>query len=409
VQNDDDSRLSLADVLRPEYIANPYPLYHQLRRDDPVRWDEGMSSWVLTRYADVVAALRDPRFSAERFMTDTSWVPQEWLETLGPPIHALTRQILFLDPPDHTRLRGLVVKAFTPRVVEALRPRIQRIVDELLDAVQAQGRMEFMRDFAYPMPAIVIAELLGVPLEDRNLFTKWSGDFGTLLEGSNLTFEGVAQALGGVSEFMEYFRQLIRQRRTAPRDDLLQAMIAAEEQGDKLSEEELLGNCVLLLAAGHGTTTYLISNGLFALLQHPEQLQQLRDNPTLVSSAVVELLRYDSPVQMTDRRAKEDLEIGGKRIQAGQGVVMSLGAANRDPAQFAEPDRLNLRRQENRHVAFGQGIHFCLGAALARAEAEIAFNTLLRRLREPHVEMEGLEWEPGIVFRGLSAFPIVFA
>jgi len=274
--------------------------------------------------------------------------------------------------------------------------------------IQAKGQMEVISDFAYPLPAIVIAELLGVPPQDRDQFTQWTRNFGSLLEGMNLSFDELIQALRGVSEFMEYFRQIIRQRGTTARADLLQAMIAAEDQGDRLSEEELLGNCVLLLAAGHGTTTHLIGNGLFALLQHPEQFQQLKDEPTLISSAVVELLRYDCPVQATSRRAKVDLEIGDKTIQAGQDVIMSLGAANRDPAQFPDPDQLNLHRQESRHMAFGHGIHFCLGAPLARIEAEIAFKTLLRRLQEPHVETEKVEWATGIVFRGLRAFPPVF-
>ncbi len=403
------TRLSLADGLRPEYIANPYSLYKQLRMEDPVLWDEGARGWVLTGYTAVVATLRDPRLSAERFMMDTSWVPEELRETLEPPIHALTRQMLFLDPPDHTRLRSLVAKAFTPRVVEAMRPHIQQIVDDLLDAVQASGRMDVMKDFAYPLPAIVIAEMLGVPPADRDRFTKWTQTFGRLLDGGDFTLEGLFQALNGIAEFMEYFRQIIRQRSVAPRDDLMQAMINAEERGDVLSEEELLGNCVLLLAAGHGTTTHLIGNGMLALLQHPGQLQQLRDDPSLISSAVEELLRYDSPVQMTSRRTKEDLVIGGKHISAGQEVLMCLGAANRDPAQFPDPDQLNLRRRENRHLSFGYGIHFCLGAPLARVEAEIAFNTLLRRFQELRLETGILEWGPSLVFRGLRELPIAFA
>lgn len=401
--------LSLANGLSTEYIANPYPLYHQLRTQDPVLWDEGMGGWVLTGYAEVVAALRDPRFSAAGFMENTSWIPEEMLATLGPPVRVLTRQMLFLDPPDHTRLRGLVAKAFTPRMVDAMRPRIQQLADELLDAVQGNRQMDVMQDFAYPLPAIVIAEMLGVPAGDRDQFIKWTGQFGALLGGGNLTLEDVFQALGGITEFMEYFRQIIRQRRTASRDDLMQAMINAEEQGDVLSEEELLGNCVLLLAAGHGTTTHLIGNGTLALLRNPDQLRQLKDDPSLISAAVVELLRYDSPVQLTSRRAKEDLEIGSKRISAGQEVLMCLGAANRDPAQFAESDQLKLGRQENRHLSFGYGIHFCLGAPLARVEAEIAFSTLLRRLQAMRLETGTLEWVPSQVFRGLRELAVIFA
>jgi cytochrome P450 len=325
-----------------------------------------------------------------------------------PPVRAVMRQILFLDPPDHTRLRGLVSKAFTPRVVESLRPRIQELVDDLLDRVQETGHINFVQDFAYPLPAIVIAEMLGVPPEDREMFIKWTGDFARLLDGFDMSFEGVVQALSGVSEFMDYFRAIIKQRRTAPRDDLLQAMITAEEQGDKLSEEELLGNCVLLLAAGHGTTTHLLSNGMLALLRNPEQLELWRTHPELASSAVVELLRYDSPVQLTSRHPKEDLEIADKQISEGQEVLLSLGAANHDPALFATPDQLILQRPEGRHMAFGQGVHFCLGAPLARLETEIAFNTLLRRLQTPRLATKELEWMPSLVFRGMRELPLVF-
>ncbi len=404
-----DSKLSIAQVLEPENLANPYSLYARLREQDPVMWDEKTTAWVLTRHSDVYAVLRDPRFSAARMSIGTEWIPEELQAKLVPPVRAVMRQILFLDPPDHTRLRGLVSKAFTPRVVEALRPRIQALVDDLLDRVQSAGRVNFVQDFAYPLPAIVIAEMLGVPPEDRELFIKWTGDFARLLDGFDMSFEGVVQALSGVSEFMDYFRAIVKQRRTAPRDDLLQAMISAEEQGDKLNEEELLGNCVLLLAAGHGTTTHLLSNGMLALLRNPEQLEMWRTHPELASSAVVELLRYDSPVQLTSRHPKEDLEIAGKQISEGQEVLLSLGAANHDPALFSPPDDLILQRPEGRHMAFGQGVHFCLGAPLARLETEIAFNTLLRRLQSPHLANEELEWMPSLVFRGMRELPIVFA
>lgn len=401
--------LSITDALHPEHIANPYPLYHQLRSDDPVRWDEGAKSWVVTRYVEVFEALRDARFSAVRFTLDPAWFPEEVRETITAPSRALTRQMLFLDPPDHTRLRGLVAKAFTPRVIDGMRTQIQQIVDELLDAVQAKGEMELIQDFAYPLPAIVIAQMLGVPLEDREQFIRWTGSFGALLGGFELTIETVIQALYDISDFINYFRQLIAQRRLHPKDDLMQAMITAEEQGDKLTEEELLANCVLLLAAGHGTTTHLIGNGMRALLQHPDQLQDLQAHPRMISSAVAELLRYDGPVQLTSRHVNADLQLGGKAIAAGQEVLLSLGAANHDPAQFANPDELNLRRMENRHLAFGQGIHYCLGAPLARVEAEIAFNTLLQRLQEPRLVTTELEWSPSLVFRAMRVFPMTFS
>jgi cytochrome P450 len=409
VANNSDTQLSLAQLLTPEYLANPYALYSQLRTQEPVFWDEQAGAWVLTQYSDAVSALRDPRLSAERMTIGTDWIPEELMETLAPPVRALTRQMLFLDPPDHTRLRGLAAKAFTPRIVEALRPRIQLLVDELLDAVQPSGHMNFMQDFAHPLPAIVIAEMLGVPPEDRAQFSIWTAEFARLLDGGNPSIEGVMQSLSGVSEFMNYFRGIIRQRRTAPRDDLLQAMIVAEEQGDKLNEEELLSNCVLILAAGHGTTTHLLGNGLLALLRNPAQLTYWKNNPSIAPYAVAELLRYDSPVQMTSRHPTESIEIGGKRIETGQEVIIVLGAANHDPAQFSQPDQLDLSRPESRHMAFGLGIHFCLGAPLARLEGEIAFNTLLRRLSDVQLATEEVEQVPSTVFRGLMELPISFA
>jgi cytochrome P450 len=399
---------SLAEGLQPPYVANPYALYRRLREADPVYWDERANSWVLTRYSDVSPALRDARFSAAGFMEDIGWIPEDMRPVLEPPVRALTRQMLFMDPPDHTRLRGLVAKAFTPRVVEGLRPAIKQIAAELLDNARANGRMELIRDYAFPLPAIVIATMLGVPPEDRDQLNAWSESFGALLDGGHLTMESAFLALHGVSEFMEYFRQIIHQRRNAPKDDLMQAMINAEEQGDALSEEELLGNCVLIMAAGHGTTMHLIGNGTLALLRNPRQLQHLKEQPALMPSAVVELLRYDSPVQMTSRRAREDMRIGDKLISERQVVMMCLGAANHDPEQFSEPDRLRLNRPENRHLSFGLGIHFCLGAPLARLESEIAFHTLLRRFPNLRLENEGVEWESSQVFRGLKQLPVLF-
>ncbi len=407
--NNNDTQLSLAQLHAPEYLANPYALYSQFRAQEPVFWDEQANAWVLTQYNDVVTALRDPRLSAARMTIGTDWIPAEMMDTLAPPVRALTRQMLFLDPPDHTRLRGLAAKAFTPRIVEALRPRIQLLVDELLDTVQPDGYMNFIKDFAHPLPAIVIAEMLGVPPEDRAQFTVWTSDFARLLDGGDSSTEGVMQSLSGVSDFMNYFRTIIRQRQTTPRDDLLQAMITAEEQGDKLNEEELLSNCVLILAAGHGTTTHLLGNGLLALLHNPTQLTFWRNNPSIAPYAVAELLRYDSPVQLTSRHPTEDIEIGGKHIEAGQEVIIILGAANHDPAQFPQPDQLNLSRTETRHMSFGLGIHFCLGAPLARLEGEIAFNTLLRRLSDIQLATEEVELAPSTVFRARLELPIRFA
>jgi cytochrome P450 len=399
-----DGKPSVADII--QHLENPYPLYHQLRELDSVYWDERANSWVLTRYADVAAALRDPRYTVMGFMSDTSWIPDDMRPQLEPPLRAVSRQMLFQDPPDHTRLRGLVAKAFTPRMIESLRPVIGRVTNELLDQAEAKGHMELMREFAFPLPAIIIATMLGVPPEDREQFNRWSSYFGRLLDGGDFSLEKVFEAVSEVSDFLDYFRTIMHARRAAPKDDLLQAMIDAEEQGDALSEEELLGNCMLLLAAGHGTTMHLIGNGTLALLRHPDQVQLLHEQPALISSAVSELLRYDSPVQLTSRRAKEALQIGEKQVSTGQEVIMLLGAANHDPAQFADSDRLLLVRPESRHLSFGLGVHFCLGAPLARLEGEIAFSTLFKRFPHLRLEKNVVEWQPSMVFRGLQQLPV---
>jgi cytochrome P450 len=413
----DADNLSVAALRDPAVRANPYPFYERLRSQEPVRWDAAVAmdgGWVLTRHADVMAALRDPHVSAERLEPPqgTDWLPEAYREAARQVFRAMPHQLLFLDPPDHSRLRGLVSKAFTPRLVEAWRPRIAQLANELLDPVQEAGQMDVISSLAYPLPAIVIGELLGVPPEDRQRFIEWSSDFGGFLDSSSLTPEEAFSAIQGVADFMDYFRGIIAGRQSAPRDDLLQALLTARERDDMLSEDELLANLVLLLAAGHGTTTHLIGNGLLALLRHSEQYQRLVENPDLVPTAVTELLRFDSPVQLTGRRVSQDITIGGVQLAAGQHFIAILGAANHDPDQFPNPDRLDVGRVENRLVSFGYGIHFCLGAPLAKLEAEIVFSALTRRL--PQLQLadgaeSALEWQPSIVFRGLTSLPVVCA
>ena len=401
-------KLGLANLFRPDVQADPYPFYHRLRTEDPVYRDEEMRTWVLTRYADVVAIVRDPRFLADRIDPAMDALEEMGLAELRPLYRVLTRQILFTDPPDHTRLRRLVNKAFTPRAVEGMRAHIQQIVDGLLDAVEPSGRMDVIRDLAYPLPTVVIAEMLGVPPEDRDRFKKWSDDFAVFLGTLTPAQEQSVQALKSVFEAQRYFHGVVTQLRQNPKENLLSALARAEEQGDMLTEEELLANSILLLAAGHETTTNLIGNGLLALLQHPDQLELLRDDPSLVESAVEELLRYNSPVQLTSRLVKEDLEIGGKQVWHNQWITLLLGAANRDPAQFPDPDRLDITRRDNRHVSFGQGPHFCLGAGLARLEGQIAISTVLRRLPKLRLATDRLRWHETPAFRGLTALPVTF-
>lgn len=395
----------------PEFFDNPYPTYHRLRTEAPVYWSESWQAWLITRYMDVMAVLRDSdSFSnvgrQARLMEQLPEVARERLHPLEDH-YVKDRGLINSDPPDHTRLRALINKAFTPRVLERLRPRIQKIVDELLDAIQDSEEVDIINEFAYPLPAIVIAEMLGVPADKHNQFTHWSKTILTFLGTSHYSLEAAEQAQQSLLELRAYMLGLLAERRQKPQEDLMSGLIAAEERGDVLSEGELLATCVTLLIAGHETTANLIGNGLLALLRHPDQLQLLKDEPTLIDAAVEELLRYDTSVQSMKRLAKKDVEFGGQQIKQGQLVYAMLGAANRDPAQFSEPDRLDItrRKKENRHLAFGYGIHFCLGAPLARLEAPIALNTLLRRFPDLHLTDETPLWRRSM-FRGLQSFPI---
>jgi cytochrome P450 len=385
----------------PEFLADPYPTYHRLRAEDPVH-ESPLGFWVLTRYADVVAALRDPRLVKEPiapFIAARFGIPVP----VGMGLSMLDR-----DPPDHTRLRGLVSKAFTPRVVEGLRPRIQQVVDGLLAQAEARGGMDLIAEFAYPIPVVVICEMLGVPVADHERFKGWSLDVARGLDAILLPPDSEVGARSGASRraLADYFRGLIAERRRAPRDDLLSALIAAEEAGDTLGEEELLATCILLLIAGHETTVNLIGNGTYALLRHPDELHRLRENPGLIGTAVEELLRWDGPVQRTARIPSEDVTIDGRTIRAGEMVMPFIGAADRDPAQFRDPDRLDLARADNRHVAFGLGIHFCLGAPLARLEGQLAIGALVRRLPKLALATDTPDWRPSLTLRGLASLPV---
>ncbi len=392
----------LFDPFLPGFNADPFPHYHRLREADPVH-QSPLGFWVLTRYEDCVAVLRDQRFGRAGF--------EGFLESVyGSPAghERLPRSMLFQDPPDHTRLRALVSRAFTPRVVEGLRPRIQQVVDEIIDRALDARSMEVIGDLAYPLPVTVISEMLGVPAGDRESIKGWSSDIARSLDAIGLQVDPdiVERGRAARRAIGDYFRQLLPERRRQPRNDLLSLLIAAEEQGDKLSEGELLSTCILLYIAGHETTVNLIGNGLLALLRHGDQLRRLREEPALAASAVEELLRYDGPVQRTARFTTVDVEIGGRAIDKGAMVVTVIGAANRDPAQFPEPDRLDLGRVDNRHIAFGFGIHFCLGAPLARLEGQVALGTLARRLPALALATDTVEWRESQVLRGLKALPV---
>lgn len=392
----------------PEFHADPHRHYHAIRRHDPVHWSF-LGVWLLTRHADIVTVLRDPRFSADprrwtgyrgRYLRHTDGTP-------GPLASLHAKWLLGIDPPDHTRLRSLTNKAFTPQVAERMRPQIHRMVGRLLDRVAAAGTMDVIADLAYPLPLLVIAHMLGVPEDDCEQLRVWSLELNPSFDPL-MPLDVLAHADRIVLEMNEYFRRQVRDRRRQPRDDLLSALVAAGDQGDHLSEDELLALCVLLFWAGHETTVNLIGNGVYTLLRHPAELARLREDASLAPSAVEEMLRFESPVQLTYRTAVQDLEYGGRQIGSGQQVILSLGAANRDPEAFPDPDRFDIGRRENHHVAFGYGIHFCVGAALARVQAQIAVTALLDRLRMPTLAPKPLEWHRNILVRGLTALPIVF-
>jgi hypothetical protein len=398
----------MADIqfnpMDPDFVADPYPMYHRLRAEDPVHRSP-LGFWVLTRYADVIAMLRDPRLIKEPI---AAFVAARFGMAVPPP--GLGLSMLDRDPPDHTRLRGLVSKAFTPRALEALRPGIQEIVNGLLDAVERRGSMDLIEEFAYPLPVRVICEMLGVPVRDHERFKQWGLDIARGLDAIMLPPDSEVgrRSVTGRRGLADYFRELIAERRAAPREDMLSALIAAEEAGDKLNEEELLATCILLLVAGHETTVNLIGNGTLALLRHPAELRKLREHPGLIATAVEELLRFDGPVQRTARIPSEDITLGGQTIGKGEMVMPFLGAANRDAAQFPDPDRLDITRADNRHIAFGMGIHFCLGAPLARMEGQIAINTLLARLPRLALATDRPRFRQSLTLRGLETLPVSF-
>ncbi len=393
----------------PVFQADPYPTYALLRKRAPIYYldAEDPPEWWLTRYDDVLAMLRDPRLSAEREIGGLQGpgVPEDF-QRLG---QMLGHMMLLKAEPDHQRLRGLVNKAFTSRVVERLRPRVETIVNQLLGVVMSrgQGSMDVIRDLATPLPVIVIAELLGVPMNDQGRFKKWSDDISVVLDGS-VRAAGLPDAAKSAAELGDYLRHVVIARRREPREDLISAMIAARDREDALSDDELVSNCILLLLAGHETTTNLIGNGALALMRHPDQAKYLCENPGMAASAVEECLRYDAPIQVTSRVPSQDLEFRGVHFAKGIEVDLILGAANRDSDRFVDPDRFDIRRQAAGHLSFGHGAHFCLGAPLARLEGEIALSSLVRRMPRMELELDTPPRRPGLVLRGLSSLPVRF-
>ncbi len=391
----------------PQMRENPYPVYEHLRNNDPVLWHEGLQAWVLTRYQDVAAGLHDPRLTSERvkYLQQTAGVSE-----LKPFFDFLGDRMIFCDGPKHTRLRGLLTRSFIPHAIEAMRPRIQRIVDQLLDPVQARGQMDVVRDLAFPLPATVIAELLGVPPDDIVQLKKWSDEFVIFFSKSpaSITTDQYRSALRAAQDMTEYFRAAVVRLRGQPVTTLLGTMELAEETGDRISDNELFANANLLLVAGHETTTTLLANGVLALLRHPEQLDLLRKDPQLIPHAIEECLRFVGPVQFTHRLAREDMQVGSKQIRQGQLVYLMLASANRDPAQFPAADKFDVTRSPNHHVGFGMATHFCLGAPLARLEIQIAFETLLRRFPKMSLACETVQYRDNFNLRGPERLRVTF-
>ena len=400
----------LSVALTPEFRDNPYQFFELLREHEPVH-QTPFGVYLISRHADASAIARDPHLSTNQQNSDLFRAfaeanPPSEDDAMGQMNNVV---LLFMDPPDHTRLRSLVSKAFTPKMIERLRARVEEVVDERLDDVEARGdgRMDVVSDLAYPLPVMIICELLGVPAEDHATFQSWSSELATSIDPDPLiTPEQRVRIEAAGNAFLRYFTDLIERRRESLRDDLLSALIQAEEGGDRLSEEELLGTALFLLIAGHETTVNLIGNGTLALLQHRDQLERLRDDPSLDRNAVEEFLRFDSPVQLTQRITLGDYEVGDVTIPKGQALIPLLGGANRDPAEFEEPDRLDLGRENaNRNVAFGGGHHFCLGASLARLEGAVAIGTLVRRF--PDITLAGVpERRTTFTLRGLEHLPV---
>ncbi len=391
-----------------KFIANPYPIYDELRSGGSIHYfNSSEGAWLLPRHADVVNALHDNRLSARRSHLIVNRLPLEVRGEFTEFNRIIAMWMAFHDAPEHHRLRRLLNQGFKPYFLQAMRPRIQKIADFLLDRVQENGHMEFMRDFAYPFPVLVITEMLGINPSDQAKFIAWSDDVVTFM-GPKPTVDVAWRAQNSLNAIIEYFRALLPERRKNPGDDLISLLIRAEEQGNMLTSDQLLAQCSMLLITGHEAPRSFLGNGLLTLLQHPDQLQMLMNNPALMPKAVGELLRYDSPIKFIARPAVDELNVHNHHIQPGQIVYALIGSANRDPAKFPNPDAFDVSRDNGLHLSFGSGPHFCLGATLACLEAEIAFNTVLRRLPNLRLVNPIPDWLTTVALRALRSLPLTF-
>jgi cytochrome P450 len=405
VQDAKDENLTLLRLLNPEVLADPPKLYSALREYDPVHWDPYMHAWVVTSYKEVVSVLLN--YSADRTPAPAH-LDRLGLSFMKPFAETMLQQMMFMDGAAHTRLRSICAAAFTPRKVEELRAVVETIANELLDKVMEAGRMDMVADFANALPAIVTARLLGVPVEDHKQLHAWVLDLAEVLGNVQHHPDRVAQIVESLEDLKDYVAARMEEQRRNPMGGLIYALMTAEIDGQRLSDDEVIANTIITLIGGHETTTNLIASGFLTLMNNPECLEQFRSRPEIAGSAVEELLRFESPVQHTARIAPADMQLGGKTIKKGSRVVAVLAAANRDPNRFPDPDRVDLLRTDNRHVAFGWAAHFCFGAPLARLEGQIAFRTLLRRLAEPGLLEDTLHWRSNAGLRGLTTLNISF-
>ncbi len=395
------------DLLSPENLRNPHPLFGRMRRERPVHWNSRYRAWIVTRHADVLRGLRDPGLSSDRVGA--------LLQTAAPgtagrqALELLSGWMVFKDPPDHTRLRKLVSKSFTSRAVTHIQDRIDGIVGELLDRCEAKGRFDLVEDIAFPLPTMVIAELLGAPVSDRERFRTWSDEISPIVFGSFDAASRRTAAEGAILNFADYFSHLVRRYEANPCDNLVSALIEARDSRDALSHDEVIATCMLLLFAGHETTTNLIGNGAYHLLSHPEQLRRLKTDPALAALAVEESLRFDGPSKIVVRLAAQRLEYGDAVFEPGQRVFLVQASANRDDEVFANPDEFDIGRSPNPHIGFGFGIHFCLGAPLARSEAHAVFASLFKRFPSLSLVQDEVAWEPVLLSRGILSLPVTFS
>jgi pimeloyl-[acyl-carrier protein] synthase len=404
-----EADLSLCQLFDPEVLADPYPLYRRMQELDPVHWDPYLHAWVVTRYADAITVLHG--FSADRIRTPEQ-LSSMGCDGLNPIARVMAKQLLFMDAPSHTRLRGLAAAAFSPRRVEQLRVHIHEIAANLIDKVLKNDNcaLDVIADFAEPFPAIVTAEMLGVPIADHVQLKDWSADFAEMLGNLQQNSERAPSLLRSLEAMTSYFRAAVREKEKRPTEGLIYSLMTAEVDGGRLSEEEVVANSILTMIGGQETTTNLIGNGLLTLLRHPQEMARLRQDMGLIPSAVEELLRYESPVQHTARIAPDHVMLSGKQIRKGASVIPVLAAANRDPLRFPDPNRLDIGRTDNRHLAFGWASHFCFGAPLARMEGQIAFEALLRHLPDLKLEHGAeLQWRENLGLRGLKSLPVRFA